>query len=123
MNNRDLKQYQKAQALEAEQLLGYWIKKYGITRRVLNNHPCILDLALLLRIRAYLKQNQKFVSKKQNEIVGNIWQVSYNKKLRLFKKHYNTLENIVLQVETKALLSAQKTSIARQKIKQARVKQ
>jgi hypothetical protein len=123
MNNKELAQYQKAQALEAEQLVGYWIKHYGITRRVLNNHPCISDLALLLRIRAYLKQNQKFVSKKQNEIIGNIWQVSYNKKLRLFKKHYTTLENIVLQVETKALLSAQKISIARQKIKQARVEQ
>ena len=123
MNNTETKQIQHSQALEQEQLVGYWIKRHGISRQTLNNHPCISDLALLLRIRAYLKQNQQFVSKKQNTIIGNIWQVSYNKKLRLFKKHYNTLENIVLQVETKALLSAQKISQARQKIKQARVKQ
>jgi hypothetical protein len=110
------------QMLEQEQLIGYWIKKYGITRRVLNNHPSIEDLALLIKVREYLAKNQKFVNKKQNKIIGNIWQVCYNRQSKLFRKHYTTLENIVLQVETKAFLSAQKNTAARQKIAQARVK-
>ena len=120
MNNTETKQIRHSQAQEQEQLVGYWIRRHGISKKVLDTHPQINDIVLLLRIKEYLQQNEKFVNKKQNTIVGNIWQSSYSKKLRLFKKHYNTLENIVLQVETKALLKAEKISLARQKIQQAR---
>lgn len=36
MNNKELAQYQKTQALEAEQLVGYWAKTQGFSKKALS---------------------------------------------------------------------------------------
>jgi hypothetical protein len=90
MNNRELKQHQKAQALEAEQLVGYWIKRHGISKKDLDTHPQIEDIMLLIKFNAeFWDMNQRF-KKKYN----SIWHRVYTKKLPLKNNHLNNLKKI-----------------------------
>jgi len=121
MNNKELAQYQKAQALEAEQLVGCWIKKYGISKKTLDTHLCGDDLVALLNIRLYLAENKKFTTLSIDAKIGVMWQSVYNRQQALKPKHYTTLEKIVLDIETRKALQAEKISTARAKIQQARL--
>ncbi len=90
MNNKELQQHQRAQALEAEQLIGYWIKRHGITKKDLDTHPQIEDIMLLIKFNAeFWDMNQKF-KKKYN----SAWHWVYKKKLPLRKNHLNNLKKI-----------------------------
>ena len=121
MNKRELAQHQKQQAFEQEQLLGYWIKKYGISKKTLDTHPCGDDLVALLNIRLYLAENKRFTTLSIDAKIGVMWQSVYNRKQALYPKHYQTLENIVLDIENRKALQAEKISQARQKIQKARL--
>ena len=120
MNSRELAQHQFTQAHEQEQLVGYWIKKYGISKKTLDNYPCGEDLVSLLNIRLYLAENKKFTTLSIDAKIGVMWQSVYNRKKALYPKHYKTLEKIILDIETRKALQAEKISTARQKIQHSR---
>lgn len=105
-----------------EQLVGYWIKTFGISKRDLDTHPHGDDLVAVLQIRQYLKPNNKFLTKKQAAQLGVIWQRVYTKKGKLYPKHYNILESIVLETDLKATQQQLKITEARLKIAEARNK-
>lgn len=107
--------------LEQEQLLGYWIKKYGISKKTLDTHPCADDLVSLLNIRLYLAENKRFTTLSIDAKIGVMWQSVYNRRQALYPKHYKTLEKIVLDIENRKALQAEKISTARAKIQQARL--
>lgn len=48
---RELVDLQHAQKLEQEQLVGYWAKTLGISKRDIEHHPCIDDIILLKKFR------------------------------------------------------------------------
>ena len=121
MNKKELSQQQAQQALEQEQLLGYWIKRYSNTKKDLNSHPHGDDLVAALNVRQYLKPKNKYLTKKQSAQLGVIWQRVYTNKGNLYPKHYRILENIVLDIEMRKAQQAEKISTARAKIQQARL--
>jgi hypothetical protein len=120
MNNAELKQRQYAANAEQEQLVGYWIRRFGISKRDLDTHPHGDDLVAVLRVRQYLKPNNRFLTKKQAAQLGVIWQRVYTKKGKLYPKHYKLLESIVLETDLKATQQQLKITEARLKIQQAR---
>ena len=79
---------QHAQKLEQEQLVGYWIKRFGISRKDLTNHPQIDDLMLLIKYRAEFYHDSKA---KQKRFFDNTWSWVYNNKLPLKAKQLRTL--------------------------------
>jgi hypothetical protein len=81
-------QKQDANAKEQEQLLGYWIKRYGITKRDLDSHPQIDDLMLLIRWKAEFYCDGKA---KHKRFFDNTWNWVYHNRLPLKKKQLNTL--------------------------------
>jgi len=121
MNRKDLEQLQQTQALEQEQLVGYWIKTFGISKKTLDTHPHGDDLVAVLKVRQYLKPKNKYLTKKQSAQLGVIWQRVYTNKGNLYPKHYRILENIVLDIEMRKAQQAEKISTARAKIQQARL--
>lgn len=88
MRNTELKFKQNAQLLEQEQLVGYWIKRFGITRQDLTAHAQIDDLVLLIRFRAEFYNDLKAKHKK---FFNNTWNWVYNNKLPLKAKQIRTL--------------------------------
>jgi hypothetical protein len=81
---------QDANAKEQEQLLGYWIKRYGITRKDLDSHPQINDLMLLIRFRAEFWDMNNYLKRK----FERSWDWVYNHKMPLKKNHLNNLTTI-----------------------------
>jgi len=122
MNKTEIKQKQFTNDVEQEQILGYWIRRYGITKRDLDTHPCCEDIVLVINIRQHLENKTKFLTKKQASQLGVIWQTVYTRKKRLYPKHYRILEGIVLETELKATQQQLKQAMAKQKIQQARIK-
>jgi hypothetical protein len=122
MNKIEQKQIQFTQAQEQEQLIGYWIKKYDINKQVLDTHPCIDDIIALLEVRAFLKQYKGFTTLSHDAKIGVMWQSVYNRKRKLYPKHYKTLEAIVLEITQKAQQQQEKKQAMKALIQQARVK-
>lgn len=90
MNKQDLKTIQQQQALEQEQLVGYWIRRHGISKKDLDTHPQINDVMFLIRFRSeFWDMNNQF--KKQFD---NAWNWVYHKKLPLKNNHLNNLKKI-----------------------------
>lgn len=90
MNSRELKQYQAQQAHEQEQLVGYWIKRMGISKKDLDSHPQIDDVMLLIKFRTeFWDMNTHF--KKTFE---RTWNWVYKNKMPLKRKHLNNLNRI-----------------------------
>jgi hypothetical protein len=74
--------------LEQEQLVGYWIKRYGISKKDFDSHPQIDDLMLLIKYRAELYTQLKA---KHKRFFDNTWAWVYNNKLPLKAKQLRTL--------------------------------
>ena len=90
MNKKELAQYQKKQALETEQLTGYWIKRHGISKKDLDTHPQIDDVLFLIKFRAeFWDMNNQF-----KKLFDNAWNWVYKNQLPLKKNHLNNLKKI-----------------------------
>lgn len=104
----------RRQSLEAEQLVGYWAKKFScITRRDLTNHPQIDDVIMLLKIRDELGTH---FNNKESGMWGFCWSYTYHQKCHLKKKHLKKLETLVTGINTRL----EKQNTARQKIQAMR---
>lgn len=88
MNNTEIKQKQFFQSVEQEQLVGYWISRYGISKKDLDTHPQIDDLMLLIRWKA---EFYKTGTAKHKKFFDNTWNWVYNNKLPLKAKQLRTL--------------------------------
>lgn len=75
-------------ANEQEQLIGYWIKRHGITKRDLDNHPQINDIVFLIKVRDEFYSDFKT---KHKRFFDNIWAWVYHNKLPLKAKQITTL--------------------------------
>ena len=84
----ELNSIQHTQALEQEQLVGYWIKRFGISRKDLTCHPQIDDVIFLLKFRDEFQDMNNF-RKKQFQ---KIWSWVYSGKYALKAKHLRQLE-------------------------------
>jgi hypothetical protein len=102
--------------IEQEQLIGYWIKRFGINRKDLTEHPQIDDVMLILQVRNFVKDNPGHISNREQAQLGAIWGYVYKKHYPLKRKYLNTLENVITQLNTRIA----KTQQARQKIKALR---
>jgi len=90
VNNTETKQIQYSQALEQEQLVGYWIKRHGISKKDLDTHPQIDDVMFLIKFRAeFWDMNNQF-----KKLFDNAWNWVYNNKLPLKNNHLNNLKKI-----------------------------
>jgi hypothetical protein len=90
MNKTETKQIQFKKDVEQEQILGYWIRRYGITKRDLDTHPQINDLMLLIKFRSeFWDMNSQFKKKFERS-----WDWVYNHKMPLKKNHLNNLTRI-----------------------------
>lgn len=76
------------QTLEAEQLVGYWITRYGISRKDLLSHPQFDDLLLLIRWREQFYETGKT---KHRKFFDNTWRWVYNNQFALKAKQLRTL--------------------------------
>lgn len=74
--------------LEQEQLVGYWIKRVGISKADLDKHPQIDDVMLLIKYKAEFYDDQKAKHKK---FFNNTWDWVYKHKLPLKAKQLRTL--------------------------------
>jgi hypothetical protein len=88
MNKQELKSIQNNQAVEQEQLLGFWLKRYGITRKDLESHPQINDLMLLIQ---WKKEFYKTGTAKHRKFFDNLWNWVYHNRLPLKAKQIKTL--------------------------------
>jgi hypothetical protein len=93
MSKQDLKQKQQAQTLEQEQLVGYWLKRKGITRKALETHPHIDDVILLMKYRDAMWDK---LNNSERAVWGAYWGYTYNKRKALKKKSLNKLEQITI---------------------------
>lgn len=84
----ETKQIQRLKDTEQEQLVGYWIKRYGISKRDLDSHPQIDDLMLLIRWKAEFYYEGKA---KHKSFFDNTWNWVYQGKLPLKAKQLRTL--------------------------------
>jgi len=75
---------------EQEQLVGYWVKRFGFTRKDLMSHPQIDDVILLCKIRDEFVDMNNYNRKAFNRI----WTFVYNGKYPLKAKHLNKLKHI-----------------------------
>lgn len=99
------------QRLEAEQLVGYWAKKFvGITKGDLYNHPQISDVIFLLQIRDSIG---KYFNNKESGMWGFCWSWCYHKQYPLKKKHLKKLETLATGIDHRL----QQQALARTKIK------
>lgn len=88
MNKTEHAHIQYKTALEQEQLIGYWVKRFGISKKDLDNHPQIDDLMLLIKIR---NEFYKDFKAKHKKFFDNTWNWVYNNKLPLKAKQIRTL--------------------------------
>jgi len=76
--------------LEQEQLIGYWVKRYGFTKKDLDCHPRIDDVILLCRIREEFSDMNNYNRKRFNKI----WNFVYFHKFPLKAKNLQTLKSL-----------------------------
>lgn len=57
---RETVEKQRVQNLEQEQLVGYWTKTLGLSKKALETHPCIDDVILLKNFRREFWDLPKF---------------------------------------------------------------
>ena len=88
MTKDEIQQKQLKLLIEQEQLVGYWVKQFGISRTDINRHPQIDDLMLLIRIRRDFYNEFK---SKHKRFFDNTWNWVYHKKLPLKNKQITTI--------------------------------
>jgi hypothetical protein len=76
---------------EQEQLIGYWAKTIGISKQVLDKHPCIDDIILLMRFREATPRLSKYNYKLYRRIYDSV----YTGRIPLKQKQLQALERIV----------------------------
>jgi hypothetical protein len=86
----DYNQLKGQRDLFSEQLLGYWIRGLGITKKDLDRHPQINDLMLLIQYREEFYADQKAKHKK---FFNNTWNCVYTRRLPLTAKQLRTLRH------------------------------
>ena len=86
--------------IEQEQLVGYWIKRFGINRQDLVQHPSIDDVILLCKIRQFVADNKGYITNSQQAQLGAIWGYVYKKKYPLKGKYIRILETIIEKIHT-----------------------
>lgn len=116
-NKRDIQQKQSALNLEQEQLVGYWLKRKGITRKALETHPHIDDVILLLKWRDAMGN---LLNPSEQAVWGAYWGYTYNKRKALKKKSLSKLEQITITATTRHQQLTLKASKQRQTIKALR---
>lgn len=73
-----------------EQLVGYWIKRFGISKRDLDNHPQIDDVMLLIKFAREFKDINNYRQKQ----FTRIWRWVYTNQMPLKAKHLRQLNHI-----------------------------
>ena len=110
---------QDANAKQQEQLLGYWVKQFGITSKDLNNHPQIEDLMLLIRWKAEFYHDSK---SKHKRFFENTWNWVYYNKRALKEKQLSSLGYFAEGIIRHRQNIHNKTQAQRQIIKAQRTK-
>ena len=87
-NNREIIDTQRHLQLEQEQLVGYWLKRFAISRKDLESHPAIDDVIFLLKFKNEFQDMNNFRQKQFNRI----WNYCYNGKFLLKAKHLKQLQ-------------------------------
>jgi hypothetical protein len=87
-NKQETKNLQRLLELEQEQLVGYWIKQFGISRKALVDHPQIDDVMLLIKFRLEFYKGSKA---KHKRFFDNTWNWVYHNKFPLKAKQLRTL--------------------------------
>ena len=90
---REITAKQNLQRFEQEQLVGYWLKRKGITRTALETHPHIDDVVLLMRWREGVWH---LLNTSEQAVWGAYWGHTYKKRKALKKKSLNKLEQITI---------------------------
>jgi hypothetical protein len=116
-NKQELKQIQQVQALEQEQLVGYWCKKRGITRKALENHPQIDDVMLLIKWRDLMEDK---LNRSEQAVFGAYWGYTYTKRKALKIKNLKKLEQITITATERHNQQIQHKQAQREKIKALR---
>jgi len=99
--------------IEQEQLVGYWIKRKGITKRDLDTHPCIDDVILLLQFKKEFSDLPSFWKAPYHRIYKSV----YKGKIPLKQKQLNILTRMTEGMIVWRKKRDEKKAIQRQKIK------
>ena len=84
---READQITRERNTEQEQLVGYWVKRFGINRKDLVEHPQIDDVMLLIDFaRQFPDMNNH-----QQARFDRVWRWVYNGTLPLKTKHFKSL--------------------------------
>lgn len=116
-NKQETISIQTVQTLEQEQLVGYWLKKKGITRKALETHKHIDDVILLLKWREAMWD---VLNSSEQAVWGAYWGYTYKKRKALKKKSLNKLEQITITATNRQQLKQLKATQQRQSIKALR---
>jgi hypothetical protein len=84
---------QRARYIRQEQLVGYWSKTKGISKKSLERHPHIDDVILLLKWRESMWH---MLNKSEQAIWGAYWGNTYKKQKALKNKALKKLEQITI---------------------------
>ena len=114
---RDLEQLEKIQTLEQEQLLGYWLKRKGITRKDIETHKQIDDVVLLLRWKDAM---HSLLNASELSVWGAYWGYTYKKRKALKKKSLKKLEQITITATQRHTQQQSKAQQQQQRIKALR---
>ena len=87
-NKQEITLNQQHLQLEQEQLVGYWLKRFGISRKDLESHPAIDDVIFLLKFKNEFQDMNNFRQKQFN----CIWNWCYKGKFSLKAKHLKQLK-------------------------------
>lgn len=87
---KETTQIQQLKDNEQEQLVGYWIKRHGITKSDLTEHPQIDDVMLLIRWKDEFYRDGKA---KHKRFFDNTWSWVYHNRLPLKANHLNILRH------------------------------
>lgn len=102
--NQEIKQQQRTQAIEQEQLIGYWAKrKYGVYAREFLNHPYWNDIRLLL---AFRHEFEATWTQSEHGTWARYWEYVANKNCRLKGKHLRKLEALTLSILARKQIQA-----------------
>jgi len=101
---------EQRQETEQEQLVGYWIAKWGMKRHDLLQHPCIDDLILLINFRQEFWHQMNRNTQAQ---WGAFWGYTYAKRKPLKNKSLKKLESIITNIQYRQNKIAQQRQIIR----------
>ena len=99
--------------LEQEQLVGYWITRWGLKRHDLVQHPCIDDLILLIK---YRQECWHRLNKSEQAVWGALWGYTYTKRKPLKNKSLKKLEQIHITSHNRHLQEIYKKTQQRKRI-------